>query len=71
MGELDPDNADEWDTVEEYEHAGRTIEIRSGGYLHLAGFVDGELVVQDHDSPTHVKKQTELEASYRSVHRAE
>lgn len=65
MGKLNPENADEWSVVEKYEIAGHEVEYRTGGYLHYAGFVDGELVVQDHDNVTWVKEETEAEAKYR------
>lgn len=65
MGKLEvPERREEWDLVDKYEVDGHTVEIRSGGYLHLAGFVDGELVIQDQDVPAYIREETERHAKY-------
>jgi len=49
----------------EIEHiAGHKVKFKSDGYLHLAGYVDGEKVFEGMDMPNHVKEETRRHAKY-------
>lgn len=38
------DDPEKWTVVEEWEVNGQKCELRSAGYKHIGGFVNGELI---------------------------
>lgn len=61
---MNPETRNSQHTELEETINGHKVVFKSEGYLHLAGYVDGELVIEDRDNYSWVKKETRTHAKY-------